>query len=422
MTRVVVTGIGLLSSHGFELSDHWENLSKQVKKFSPIPERWKEFNSYRSNCYVKAPSANASDLRIPKGSEIVFDQATVNYIYAVEQALKDAKLLAESPKDRTLGPFSKDDVGVYVGSSGGGLNSLFEGCSAHLSANMESKPATDRFNPFNCMRFMPGATANAISTVFGALGECKAHSYACASSSLSLKEAFEAVSGGKIKAAICGGSEFLNDEFGGIHKSFDICGLLAKEETCDPQSVPLDRSANGLIFSEGGAATLILESHESAVNRGADIYAELLSVESDFDGYHAFKPDPEGAGWKKITDKCLNDNALSPEDIDYVSANGNGSASSDEIEARLISEKFPNAIVNSMKSIMGHTFGVSGALDYVINMLQYKNGQVIGNDRSKEPLSGISIPKETVPHNHKITFNYNSGLGGHTVLAVFKNI
>jgi 3-oxoacyl-[acyl-carrier-protein] synthase II len=279
-----------------------------------------------------------------------------------------------------------------------------------------------RFNPFEVSMVMPNAPAAAIGIKYNLTGPNQTCCLACASGTVAVGNAFRAVRDGRVDVAVSGGCEYFADEHGHIFRSFDVSGTLVRE-FADPQTAnrPFDEKRSGFLFSQGGAAALVLEELEHAQRRGAPIMAEVIGFAETFDAHSMMSLAPGGKQIERMIRATLSDADLSPEDVDYINAHGTGTRNNDEIEAGVIDRVFGKSVrVNSTKSLLGHTIGASGAFEAVVTALTLRDGMTHICKNLDTPLLDLNFVRHAERFDPQVGLSQSFAFGGHNAAVVMR--
>ncbi|WP_188152137.1 beta-ketoacyl-[acyl-carrier-protein] synthase family protein [Teredinibacter waterburyi] len=457
--RVVVTGIGLVSPIGHDLSTFWSNCLRGESAAAPIPEFWQNFYDYKSIFWSELILPDYKALGYSAFMRSKTDPAALNSIIAAKSALNDAGLSLESTgkHQSRLCDYDAGDVGVYVGTGIGGIasfidsynhqsnsvihksikefksNFLAEPKSGSAPSEPENNPLSHtesllhydkKFNPFVVSMHMPNASAANIGISLGVTGECNTYSYACASSTISIGEAFRSVASGTVKCAIAGGTEYMHDPYGAIFRAFDQGGTLTRHtdspRTCN---MPFDKGRSGFMFSEGGACYLVLEDYDSALARGANIYGEISGYSRNFEGYSTMIIEPSGRNIKSLLGKLLAQAGIEGTDIQYVNSHGTGTVPNDDVESEAIEHIVgKKAFVNSTKSILGHSLGASGAFEAAVTFLSIKNQQLHPSANISDPVRDLNFVTKPTEATITRAITQSFAFGGHNAALLCSSI
>ncbi len=409
MNRVVVTGIGVISSFGAGIdaleTAIYEGKSgvAQIKNFDATG--WPctiaaEIGEYDSSPYISPKNARRYD----------------RYIVASVCASK----MAIEMSGADLSKFEKDRVGVYISSGIGGLDTFL-----HEARNLVTK-GYNRISPF----FIPNAIANMASGVVametGMMGPNVAIVSACASSAHAIGEAHRLVKFGIADAMIVGGSETSVNEFGvggfasmkAITTSFNDCP--------EKSSRPFDAKRDGFVMGEG-AGTLFIETLESAKARGAKILAEIVGFGASADAYHMTAPAPEGLGAQYAMKAAMKEAGILPEQIGYINAHGTSTPLNDKNETLAIKHVFGDYAykipVSSTKSMHGHLLGAAGAVETAVCALALCRQEVPPtiNYENPDPECDLDyVPNSPRKHEFEYAMTNSFGFGGQNGVVILK--
>ncbi|MFT5176304.1 MAG: 3-oxoacyl-[acyl-carrier-protein] synthase II [Gammaproteobacteria bacterium] len=446
--RVFVTGLGVVSGFGDDLEKFWTDCLAGTCLVEPIPSRWREFADYRSTIWspVQVPGWPSLFSRIER---IQHDSATLMAVGAAQAALTHAGFTTEvsnrkSNTRRILG-LDPQRCAAFVGSGVGGANSFMVNHAHQVLATSRSELVvlrdgiddavlrdaitgvlsrmehTPRFNPFVVSMLMPNAPASYLGIKFGLRGGSTPCNYACASGTVAIGRAFEAVRTGLIESAIAGGSEYLDDPHGSIFHGFDVCGALVRK--CDPPDKanrPFDEDRSGFLFSQGGAGMLILESEEHVMARKGEPIAEILASGSSFDAYSMMNPHPQGEAIEHMLEAMLAAAQVAAQDVDYINAHGTGTQSNDACEAAVLSRIFGSDVaVNSTKSLLGHSIGASGAIEAVVTALSLRDQRLHPSCNLDAPIAALNFVTSSEPRAVHKAISQSFAFGGHNAALLF---
>ena len=276
----------------------------------------------------------------------------------------------------------------------------------------EHKPMHPCTNPMIMTNSVPAW----ISILLGIHGVSQVVSTACASGTSAIGEAYLYIRSGRGSMAICGGADDLACDEGMMLRSFDVLGALTKAEDGIPRAFSQERS--GFLFSEGAACALILEEYESARKRGARIYAEITGYAATCDAYHIVQMPPVPTQIIRMLERLT-----VGEQIDYYNAHGTGTPVNDRTEQLALTETFGERAasipVTSVKGILGHTIGASGAIEAAVCAYSLHN-QVIHGNLLGTPLPGLCLPEESREVSIRTAISASFGFGGHNAALKFR--
>lgn len=409
MSRVVVTGLGMVTSLGNDVASNWEALLAGRSGVREITS----YDTSRFRVHFGAPIREDFDplLYMDKKEVRRTDPYEHISVATTKQALAQAGLQITSD--------IADDVGVYIGSGIGGLITLHD----QFQVLFEKGP--DRISPFFINMMIVDAAPGLVSILTGAKGPNWAAVSACATSGNTIGEAWETIRRGDAKVMIAGGSERGLTPI--AMAAFDNMHALSRRND-DPQgaSRPFDATRDGFVMGEG-SGMLILEDLEFAKARGAHILAELIGYAATSDAHHITDPAPGGEGLVRAMRRALQKAGLRPEDIDYINAHGTSTPPNDRTETLAIKTCFGDYAyqvpISSTKSMTGHTLGAAGAVEAVISILAIQNGIIPPtiNLHHPDPECDLDyVPNEARRANVDISMSNVMGFGGHNTSLIFK--
>ncbi len=243
---------------------------------------------------------------------------------------------------------------------------------------------------------MPNSIGATLSIRYNLRGPADTCSMACASGLGAIGRAYEAVKSGRLNLALGGGAEFYGDRAGGVFMAFDRLGALAKADLSrNHVNRPFDEARSGFLFSQGGACFLVLEDFEHARLRGVAPIAEILGTYETSDAISLASIHADDNSIREMICGAIAAADVPVEAIDYVNAHGTGTATNDKVESDILFEIFgPRPLVNSTKSLLGHTIGASGAIEAAVTALSLKNGTVHPSLNIDNPIGGLNYATE----------------------------
>jgi len=346
--RVAITGLGIISALGLDLSENWKSLSEGRSGIGPL----------------EVPDVAGVGLKMPNGAQVhgfdplkhfvggkdaQLDRFAQFSVVAAREAFHDSQL--------ELSPEQKKNAAIVCGSAVGG--------QAAIESGFEDLwvQGRGRVHPLTIPKTMANAGASHISMDLGLAGPVYTVSTACSSANHAIGQAFRLVRDGDADLAVTGGAEAFFTI--GMLKAWEAMRVVAPD-TCRPFS----KDRRGMILGEGGAM-MILEPMEFARARGAKIYAEVCGMGMTSDAHHLTQPTIDGPA--RAMRGALREGGLSPEEIGYINAHGTGTAGNDPVETKAIHEVFgahaKKLAVSSTKSMHGHALGAAGALEAIATIL-----------------------------------------------------
>lgn len=365
--RVVVTGLGVASTLGCDVATFWKNVHDARPGYGPV-------------CALEEIGAPFSvgghlgDLSCLRDGAPSADRATRLALHAATQALQQAQLL-----DRAVS--GQYTVGVVMGTTCGSNHAIeLPGFDTHW---FDGDPAACPHEAFE--NYDHAAMAHAVSQRFGFWGPSYVLGTACAAGNQAVGEAADLIRSGQADVVVCGGSEGFS-----LLPMFGFHAIRSLAERCQPFS----RQRGGTVLNEG-AAVLILEDEHVARARGAHILAELSGWALNCDATKFATPLESGERCKQLIHACVEDAGLQLADVDYIHAHGTGTQNNDLMEARGIALAYrgvPDKVpLSSIKGVLGHTMGASGAFGAVVATLAIQHGCIPPNAPISEMDDGVDL-------------------------------
>ena len=403
LKRAVITGIGAISCIGNNISEITKSLKLGTSGIC-FNESYKELGM-RSHISGSI-NLNLKDLIDRKHLRFMGEAASYAYLSTAE-AIKDSGL--------DLSRFSSQDVGVIAGSGGASSRSQVE------AADIVKSKGVKRIGPYRVTQTMGNTVSAALATFFGIKGVNFSISSACSTSAHCIGSALEQIQLGKQKIILAGGAE---DEHWTMSSMFDAMGALSSSYNESPEkaSRPFDKERDGFVIA-GGAGMLVVEELDHALERNADIYAEITGYGATSDGDDMVHPSGEGATncMLKAVEMHGKDN------IDYINAHGTSTPAGDPVELESIKKVFKDKIppISSTKSQTGHTLGAAGALESIFSLLMLKNSfisKTLNLSSSIDEGEGLDLVSEVRNQDLDAVMNNSFGFGGTNVSLVFEKL
>ncbi len=401
--RVVVTGFGLISPLGRTVAETWEGLVQGKSGAAPIQRFDASALDVRFACEVKDfDPQEYMDRKEAKRA----DRFAQYGMAAAEQAMKHAGFDGVLPRP--------ERTGVLIGSGIGGIQTFEDQCRIYL----EKGPG--RVSPFFVPMFIPDIASGLVSIRFGAKGPNYCTVSACASSAHAIGESFRLVQSGAADMMITGGAEAAVTPLS-IAGFSNMKALSTRNDEPEKASRPFDRDRDGFVMGDG-AAIVILEALECALDRGADIHGEIVGYGMSADAFHMTQPAQGGEGAKRAMQVCLADARLQPADVDYINSHGTATPHGDIAETIAVKELFGEharrLIVGSTKSMTGHLLGAAGGLEFTICLLAIKHGIIpptINLDNPDPECDLNYAANAAVERDVNVILSNSFGFGGHNV-------
>jgi 3-oxoacyl-[acyl-carrier-protein] synthase II len=406
--RVVITGIGLVSSLGIGTPESWAALIAGRSGVTRITRF--DVSAYATQ--IAAEVKGFDPLNWIEKKDIKKMDLFIQYAVAASQfAVDDARL--------TIDESNATEIGVFIGSGIGGFITIEREHEALL------KGGPRKVSPF----FIPSAIINLasgqVSIRFGAKGPNLATCTACSASAHAVGESYEIIKRGDADAMIAGGSEaaITPMSVGGFGQ---LRALSTRNDEPERASRPFDKDRDGFIIGEG-AGVLILEELEYARRRGATIYAEVVGYGSTSDAYHMTAPSEDGDGGRRVMAMAIRKAGIAPDEVDYINAHGTSTPYNDRLETLAIKNCFGEharkLVISSTKSMTGHLLGGAGGLEAGISALAVYHQVVPPTINLDDPDPECDL--DYVPHtSRELQIRYalsNSfGFGGTNAALLFK--
>jgi 3-oxoacyl-[acyl-carrier-protein] synthase II len=406
--RVVVTGIGLVSSLGIGTEANWAGIKAGQSGIGTITK----FDTTHFATRIAGEVKDFDPLAYVEKKDVKKMDIFIQYAIAASQfAMDDSGL--------TITPELSKRVGVFIASGIGGFTTI----EREHKALLEGGPR--KISPF----FIPSAIINLaagqVSIRFGARGPNSATCTACSASAHAIGDAFEIIKRGAAEVMIAGGSEAAITPMG-IGGFGALRALSTRNDEPDKASRPFDRDRDGFIVGEG-AGVLILEEYEFAKARGARIYAELVGYGMSADAYHITAPSEDGDGAFRVMTEAIETAGVTTADVDYINAHGTSTPQGDALETlainRCFGEHAKEIAVSSTKSMTGHLLGAAGGLEAGITVLAVYHQIAPPTVNLDHPDDNCNL--DYVPHHSRplaITYALSNsfGFGGTNAALLFK--
>jgi 3-oxoacyl-[acyl-carrier-protein] synthase II len=408
--RVVVTGLGVVTSIGHNVDQFWTSLLagrsgiKRISLFDPA--------EFASQIGAEVRDWEAAQHMDPKEARRN-DRYTHFGFVAAKQAVTDSGLeMAKEDGDR---------VGVIIGSGIGGMYTY----ESQLKVLAERGPR--KVSPFTIPSLIGNMCSGLVAIEHGARGPNFGVVSACATGTHALGEAAHAIRRGDADVMIAGGSEAAITPF--AYASFcSMKAMSTANEVPEKASRPFDKNRDGFIMGEG-AGVLVIESLEHAQARGARIYCELLGYAATCDAFHITQPDPEGKGLSMAMKRALASGGVKTEDVDYINAHGTSTPYNDKFETLAIKKVFGDharkVAISSTKSMTGHLLGAAGGIESVICAKTIQTQTIAPTINLDEPDPECDldyVPHVARPAKVRTVLSNNLGFGGQNAAVVFRAI
>lgn len=405
--RVVITGVGAITPIGNNVDSFWEGIKCGKNGIDEISSFNTENMKVKMAAEVK--SFDPSEF-IDKKEVKRMDRYTQFALIAAEESIKDSKL--------DFNTLNKERVGIMFGSGIGGLCTI-----ENQIRNLVAK-GPNRVSPLTIPMAISNIASGTIAIKYGILGSVLSLTSACATSTHCIGEAYRSIKNGYLDIIITGGAEASICEFG--ISGFQSLTALSKSEDKNRASIPFDKDRNGFVMGEG-AGSLILEDLDSALKRGAKIYAEIVGYGSTCDAYHITSPCLDGDGAYRAMRDALIDADITPDNISYINAHGTSTEINDKVETlaikKALGDYYMNSYVSSTKSMIGHLLGAAGAIEAIVSIKSLQDNFVPAtiNYVNKDDDCDLNlVVNEGKEVNVEYAMSNSLGFGGHNGSLIFK--
>ena len=408
--RVVITGMGMLTSLGLNVDETWRAIVSGKSGVSLIDH----FDASDLACRICSRVKNFDATAYMIEKDIRKRDYFIQYgMAAATQAIQDSGIVVTEANAYR--------IGLAIGSGIGGLPSI----EKYHEVLLESGPR--KISPF----FIPGALINMIagnvSIQYGMKGPNIALVSACTTANHNIGYAARTIVYGDADVMIAGASEMATTKLG-VTGFAALRALSTRNDEPEKASRPWDKDRNGFVLGDG-AGVLVLEEYEHAKARGAKIYAELIGFGMSADAHHITSPDPKGKGCAASMNAAMSDAKIRPEAVQYVNAHATSTPAGDELEIMGIKESFADhaykLAVSSTKSMTGHLLGAAGAIESIFTILALRDQVAPPTINLDNPSEGCDL--NFVPHQAQkmpvnVVLSNSFGFGGTNGTLIFRKI
>jgi 3-oxoacyl-[acyl-carrier-protein] synthase II len=409
--RVVITGLGVVTSLGEVVDELWENVCAGKSGIGPIT-RW-DNSKYPVRFGGECTKFDVTRYGVDVKEARRLDRFGQFGLAAAVSAVTDSGL-----------DFTKEDpyrAGVVIGSGIGGIETLEE------QNKILNTRGVGRVSPFTVPRLMVNAASGNVSIRYHIHGPNTAVATACATGANAIGDAMRYIQHDMADMMIAGGSEAALCELG-MASFIAARALSTRNEDPTHASRPWDKDRDGFVMSEG-AGVIVLEEYEHAKARGARIYAEIVGYGMSGDACHITAPEPDGKGAAMAMKLALRDAKLNPQDVDYINAHGTSTPLGDLAETRAVKSTFGDyakkVAVSSTKSQMGHLLGASGGVEAVITAMTISRNLIAPtiNLDTPDPECDLDfVPGKARDKKVDVAMSNSFGFGGHNASLVMRKI
>ncbi len=415
--RVVVTGMGVVTPVGNDVPSFWNNITNGVCGIDFITD----FPTEGLPVKIGGKLKDFDPLQYGMDKPFVRkqDPFTIFAMAASYQAMNDSGLNAAEGEGQNIDPFR---LGVYVSSGIGGFSTIYREVG-----KMIEDPTGQWISPLFVPTMISNMAAGQVAIKYHAEGPCIDIVTACATSTHSIGEAYRSIKHGYADAIIAGGTDHCTIPIG--IAGFANAKALTRAEDPAHACLPFNADRGGFVMADG-AAVLVLEEYEHAVNRGAHIYAELVGYGNTCDAYHATAPRPDGTTQARCITLALEESAFDAEkDCVYINAHGTGTHLNDVAETQAYKMAFGDFAykchISSTKSMHGHMFGATGATEAVATIKALETGIIpptINLDNPDPECDLDYTPNKAAKAELTLGLSDNFGFGGHNACIAFRKI
>lgn len=405
--RVVITGLGVISSIGSKVDEFWTNLKNGQSGISLIDSF--DVSDLKTKIAGVVKDFDADSLWGRKEARKM-DRFCQFALAAAEQALQDSQLNLEE--------INKERLGVYVGSGIGGIQTFID------NVNTLNERGARRVSPSLVPMMISNAAAAQISIAFGARGPSMSPVTACSIGNTSIGEAYKMIRDDEVDIMFAGGTEAAITKLS--LASFGNATALSTNENPLTASRPFDENRDGFVMSEG-AGIIVLESLEHATKRGSTIYGEIIGYGASSDAYHMVATHPDGDGAFQAMKKALQDANIDPIDIDIISAHATSTVVGDRSETLAIKKLFQehayHVPVTANKSMLGHMLGAAGGVEAIALIKSIQENFIpptINLSKADDICDLDYVPNHGRTKKLTIGLSNSFGFGGHNSALLFK--
>ena len=408
--RVVVTGLGMVTSLGVDVASTWAGIIAGKSGISNIDHF--DTSAYKTRFAGLVRDFKAEDY-MPAKEVRRYDTFMHYGIAAGLQAFNDAKL--------TVTPENADRIGVALGSGIGGLTTIEDGHKTLLN------DGPNKISPF----FVPGSIVNMAAGLLaircGLKGPNFSVATACTTATHCIGLAARLIAYGDADVFVAGGAEKGSSPLG--MAGFTAArALSSRNDNPQAASRPFDKDRDGFVLGDG-AGVMVLEEYEHAVSRGAHIYAELVGFGMSDDAFHITSPTETGEGAAAAMRNALKDARLAPSEVDYINAHGTSTPAGDAAESQAIEAVFGDhamkVAVSSTKSMTGHLLGAAGGVEAIFSVLAIRDNiapPTINLDNQDPACRLDYVPNQARSMPINVTLSNSFGFGGTNGTLIFKRV
>ena len=410
MRRIVVTGLGVVTSLGHNVKDCWDAIVSGRSGVS-------EIDHFDTSGFASRIGATVRDLDLspyvsPKDARKA--DPFIHYgIAAGVQAIEDAGMEVTDK--------NSERIGIAIGSGIGGLPGIERGHLGYLEGG--PRKISPFFVPSNIINMIAGN----LSIKYGIKGPNYGIVSACSTGTHNIGDAARMIERGDVDVMIAGGSEMATSPMG-LGGFAAARALSTRNDAPERASRPWDKDRDGFVLGDGAGA-IVLEEYEYARKRGARIYAEFAGFGMSSDAFHITLPSEDGDGARRCMLNAIKDARMEPEQIDYINAHGTSTPSGDVVESRAVEQALGDhatkVAISSTKSMIGHLLGAAGGVEAVFSILSIRDQVAPPTINLDEPGDGCRL--DYVPHEARsmkidVVMSNSFGFGGTNGTLIFKKV
>jgi 3-oxoacyl-[acyl-carrier-protein] synthase II len=409
--RVVITGIGTVTSYGDGVETFWDSLLAGKSGIARVQSF--DVTDYASQVGAECLEFDAATYMDPKEARRN-DRYTQFAVAGARLALKDA--------DLDTATLEADRFGVLIGSGIGGMMTI----QTQSRRLFEMGPR--KVSPFMIPSLIANIASGVVAIEVGARGPNYGIVSACASGTHSIGEAYQMIRDGEAEVMLAGGSEAAITELG--YAGFCSMKAMSTSYNDAPETAsrPFDKGRDGFIMGEG-TGVLVMETLEHAQARGATIYCEIAGYSATCDAYHITSPDPEGKALGAAMTNVIKEAGITPQDVSYINAHGTSTPYNDKFETAAIKKALGDAAyelaVSSTKGMTGHLLGAAGGIESAVCALAIRDDKIPPTINYNDPDPDCDldyVPNKMRDAEVNVAVCNNLGFGGHNATLLFKKI
>ncbi|MDD3839645.1 MAG: beta-ketoacyl-ACP synthase II [Clostridia bacterium] len=408
--RVVITGIGAVTSMGLGKNQLWDSLSKGKSGVNLI-DRF-DVSEFTTKIAAEVKDFQPEDFMKKKHARRM-DRFTQFAVAAANMAVRDAELDIEK--------VDKDRFGVVLGTGIGGMETLEQ------QARVLHEKGPKRISPFFVPAMIGNMAAGLISIIYNARGVNNTCITACASSTSAISDAYKYVQRGDADIMITGGTEATVTPLA-LAGFCNMRALSTNNENPQQASRPFDAKRDGFVMGEG-SGIIVIEELNHALKRNAEIYAEIVGSGMTADAYHITAPAPKGRGGAMAMKRALEDANINYSQVDYINAHGTSTVYNDKYETDAIKSIFKEhayeVCISSTKSMTGHLLGAAGAIEAIVCALSIYNNFIpptINYSNVDQDCDLDYVPNKGRTKKIDYALSNSFGFGGQNACLLFKRI